>query len=459
LQAQPKTGVGGTVDAFNFIRRIAFPTTPQIVSLLAVIAIGSSLFSLTLAGENAIAALEFAIGVLVAPPIVGGLIGAALLTSDDSVLDFRRLMGMEVMALIPLAIVLPIASIGGVLVGANRVWEDGFLLGQAVAFPLRFLTPIAMSSLNAWRKFGSAFATPLITIVAFLSITPMILPDSYLYSIAFRIYFLFASGIMVSAIGTGLIVRRVEKEGFAGIGHSPMGLFRAFLDHWLRKKPTALEDRLLTLSTMEDIDTRVLSFSGNDGTSKAAMVVSNFHPGPYRDLGSGGLPSEIKKTVERSQEDAVVQVPHAISNHKLNIVSHRDTSKLLDAVKSNYPAEHDCLTASKMMREQVGEAIVSGQAFGRVVLLTITLAPGEMEDLPTEVSVEIDKTAKVLGFQPLTVDAHNSIETQTSITLAQAEQIIEAATIVLNRLNTLPQAAFKVGASQNDLAAFTLKRS
>jgi len=35
--------------------------------------------------------------------------------------------------------------------------------------------------------------------------------------------------------------------------------------------------------------------------------------------------------------------------------------------------------------------------------------------------------------------------------------MIEAATIVLNRLNTLPQAAFKVGASQNDLAAFTLK--
>src|SRR5438034_1083057 len=37
-----KTGVGGTVDACNFIRRVAFPSTTVVVSIFATIAIASA---------------------------------------------------------------------------------------------------------------------------------------------------------------------------------------------------------------------------------------------------------------------------------------------------------------------------------------------------------------------------------------------------------------------------------
>ena len=456
LQTRPQTGVGGTVDAFNFIRRIAFPTTPQVVSIYAIVALTSAMLSLTSLGENPLSAAEFALAVLIAPPILGALVASALLANHENVLDFRRLMGLEFVALLPLATILPICSIIGVLAGAKQLWEDGLLLGLSASLPIRFLTPLAMSSLRTWRKIGAALITPLVTTLAFLILTPTIISDSNLPTIAFRVYALVISGFIVSAGGTGLIVRRVEQEGSAEIGYSPMQLFRAFLGHWLRKMPTALEDRLLTLSTEEDIETRILSFSGSNRKPKAAIIVSNFHPGPYRDLGSGGLPSEMKRAAENSQQ-IVAQVPHGISNHKLNIVSHRDISKLLEAVKSNYPSQHVASTATKMIREQVGEAIVSGQAFGRTALLTITLAPDEMEDLPTEVALEIDKQSSILGFKALTVDAHNSIESQTSITTAQAKRIIEAARKVLSKLDSLPQATFRVGTAENSLAPFTLK--
>src|SRR5260370_8536119 len=102
-------------------------------------------------------------------------------------------------------------------------------------------------------------------------------------------------------------------------------------------------------------------------------------------MGGGGVPCGIKECVEESQH-GVVQVPHGISNHKLNIVSHRDIDRLLSAARENYPSDHPIRKASSMIREREGEAIVSGQAFGNIALLTITLDPLEMREWPTPVS-------------------------------------------------------------------------
>src|SRR6266566_2363327 len=41
-----KGGVGGTVDAFNFIRRVGFPTTSRVISIFAGIALLSASISL-----------------------------------------------------------------------------------------------------------------------------------------------------------------------------------------------------------------------------------------------------------------------------------------------------------------------------------------------------------------------------------------------------------------------------
>src|SRR5207245_11268346 len=125
---------------------------------------------------------------------------------------------------------------------------------------------------------------------------------------------------IVSALGVSFVIHRVEVSGRSEIGSSPMGLFRSFLHHWLRKTPTALEERLLTLSTEGSIETKILSFSGEGSRPKASFVVSNFHPGPYRDMGSGGLPSELKQSLEESQY-GVVQVTPGISNPKLKTAS------------------------------------------------------------------------------------------------------------------------------------------
>src|SRR5438046_10749817 len=90
-----KTGVGGTVDAFNFIRRVAFPSTPVVVSIFAAIAIASAGVSLPVAGENLVQTLVFASAVFLLPGLAGELVNSALLLRTDRILGFRRLIGVD----------------------------------------------------------------------------------------------------------------------------------------------------------------------------------------------------------------------------------------------------------------------------------------------------------------------------------------------------------------------------
>src|SRR5256712_5115250 len=450
-----KGGMSGTVDAFNFIRRVGFPSTRRVIVIFAAIALLSASISLLPANEGPGQTLVFAGAVLVWPTILGEFLNSTLILHKEKILDFRRLMGLEIISILPIAVLLPIFSWIGLLFGQKTLWLFGFLVGLAVSLPIRFLSTDAMSSLPAWRKLFAALTTPILISTSFLGLSYALLPGSSLQTLVPGILILIVTCSIVSALGVSLIIERVEQSGRAEIGHSPMGLFRAFLHHWLRKTPTALEERLLSLSTEGSIETKILSLSGEDARPKASLVVSNFHPGPYRDMGSGGLPSELKQSLEGSKH-GVVQVPHGISNHKLNIVSHRDIDKLLSAARENYPSDHPIRQASSMIREKEGEAIVSGQAFGNTVLLTITLAPIEMEDLPTELSTEIEKEAARLGFDVLIVDAHNSIVGQTSITPQQAERILAAAIRVLGKLRTLSQGPFSVGSAYDALDTYTL---
>src|SRR2546425_989149 len=451
-----KGGVLGTVDAFNFIRRVGFPSTRRVIAIFAGIALLSASISLLPSNESPAQTLVFVGAILVWPAVLGEFLNATLILHKEKILDFRRLMGLEIVSLFPVAVLLPLSSWVGLLIGQKTLWEYGFLVGLAVSLPIRFLSTDAMSSLAAWRKLSAALTTPILITASFLALGYFVSPVTPLQTLLPKVLVLVVTSSIVSAIGVSLIIHRVEVSGRSEIGSSPMGLFRSFLHHWLRKTPTALEERLLTLSAEGSIETKILSLSGEGSRPTASFVVSNFHPGPYRDMGSGGLPSELKQSLEESQH-GVVQVPHGISNHKLNIVSHRDIDRLLSAARENYPSDHRIGKASLMIREKEDEAIVSGQVFGNIVLLTITLAPMEMEDLPTSVSTDIEREASRLGFEVLIVDAHNSIVGQTSITPLQADRIVAAAIRVLGRLKALAQGPFSVGSAYDALDTYTLK--
>src|SRR6266566_1298929 len=191
-----KGGVGGTVDAFNFIRRVGFPTTSRVISIFAGIALLSASIS--------------------------------LLPSDESLAQ-------------------------------TLVFVGAILVGLAVSLPIRFLSTDAMSSLAAWRKLSAALTTPILVTSSFLALGYFVSPATPLQTLLPKILVLLVTCSIVSASGVSFIIHRVEVSGRSEIGSSPMGLFRSFLHHWLRKTPSALEERLLTLSTEGSIETKILS--------------------------------------------------------------------------------------------------------------------------------------------------------------------------------------------------------
>src|SRR6266581_2241820 len=147
-----KGGVGGTVDAFNFIRRVGFPTSSRIIAIFAGIALLSASISLLPSNESPAQTLVFVGAILVWPAVLGEFLNATLILHKEKILDFRRLMGLEIISLFPTAVLLPLFSWIGVAIGQKTLWELGFLVGLAVSLPIRFLSTDAMSSLPAWSN-------------------------------------------------------------------------------------------------------------------------------------------------------------------------------------------------------------------------------------------------------------------------------------------------------------------
>jgi predicted neutral ceramidase superfamily lipid hydrolase len=447
-------GVGGTVGAFNFIRRVGFPSTPEVLSVFLTLTVLASVLALPLAGISLQATILFPLIGVVIPTLVGEALTSAMILRGDRVLNFRRLVGMEILSWFLLVVALPLGTVAGVVFSNPALWAYGFFTVLVVSLPIRFLTISSISSVQSWRKPLASALPPILAIISF-SVFGSSAGLSNAPGILVRGIIAFVVGLVLSAVGVSGIIQNVEHSGTPEVRDSPLRLFRVFLQHWLKSDPEPLEKRLGALGAQGMIEGSILGFSGSKG-AVGCVVVSNFHPGPYRDLGSGGLPSKLKASMERSK-GGIVQVPHGISNHQLNIVSQTDVQRVIEKALEQYPTATPIHDSSAMVRSTVGEAKASGQVFGNVAFLTLTLSPTDMEDLPFEVALEIEREAQARGLTAIVADAHNSLSNQTSITSEQAGKLVEASVKVLDQLALARKSPFKAGSAADSLDEFRLE--
>ncbi len=455
MAQQATGGVGGTVGAFNFIRRVRFPSTPEVVSVFITLAFLSSILALPLAGVGIRTALLFPLIAVVIPTIVGEALNSTMFLRGDKVLNFRRLIGLEILSWVLLIVALPLGAIAGTAASNPAFWAAGFFAVVALSLPIRFLTIASISPLASWKKFVASALPPILSIRFFSIVGPSVGLTNVDSGLIIHGTAAVLVGIVLSAAGVSRIIRNVEHSGTEEVRDSPMTLFRAFLQHWLKSDPEPLEKRLGALGTQGTIEGSILGFSGAKG-AVGCVVVSNFHPGPYRDLGSAGLPSKLKLSIERSK-GGIAQVPHGISNHQLNIVSQTDVQRVIDRAVEEYPTATPIHESSAMVRSTVDEAKVSGQVFGNLAFLTLTLSPTDMEDLPSEVAQEIEREAQARGLTAIVADAHNSLSNQTSITSEQARKLVEASVKVLDQLALARRSPFRAGSAADPLEEFRLE--
>jgi len=331
------------------------------------------------------------------------------------------------------------------------LWVKLSLLGFAVVVTLRLIVFTAASSASIWNRWASTLLQPALCIAAFL-IFWMGYPSIVLVGWQVLL-FVFAAPI-VGFFAVFLLLSSIDRLGKSVYSLPALPLFRAFLLNWVDDQNAPLEEYLEKMGEDADISVTLLKF----GTpkNKAAIIVPQVHPGPFKNVGSSLLPSLLKREVEK-ELGADVCVPLGILGHELDLASQAQNYKIIAQVISYAKFEPKSTLASPLIQIKEGVATASCQIFGDTAFLSFTLAPKTTEDLPQELGRIVAEEAKKLGLQnAIVVNCHNCL-TNIVDSAEHFDDLQKAASKCLQKAIILPKKPFGVGSHTVFPKDFNLK--
>ncbi|MEM2913056.1 MAG: DUF2070 family protein [Candidatus Bathyarchaeia archaeon] len=367
-----------------------------------------------------------------------------LLLRKDVILNLRRCLFLTFLSNMLLFIFILIAHALLFCFSSVDLFIQAASLGFFADLTLRFLVIFTISFSDPLKKFLSSFLQPsaLFTLVALIQMRNLHMHYAFypLLALAF------------SMLGVWLFRKSLDSIGLKTFGVPSLKLFRAFLADWAESFGQPFEEILEQIGEERDINISLLMFRGKrDKKLKAILVVPNLHPGPFKNIGSSPLPGLIQELLEK-QAKCIVSVPHGISGHELDLASHEQNRKVLESLSKALMEEAGGFSdnASPFLMIERNGAKVGCQVFGECVLLTLTLAPETMEDLPLELNDIIMWEAEKMGFPwAIAIDAHNSINGHFDLEKATL-LISEAAVYALKEAASLrgKMDAVRVGAGK-----------
>ena len=349
--------------------------------------------------------------------ILGLLCGAVLLASSllvehlcvgalmrrDPIFDFRRRLFLSLVSSWVLLAFTAAASLVAALTRDVDVWVKLASLGFAASSSLRLLVLISVSSLKRWRTLPPALIQPaaLLLVLAAFSVGG--------YGLNVRHLLMAVTTVSVAFLGTFLFTFSVDRVGLKSVGVPSIKLFKAFILNWIKGINGPIESIFDSMSEVKSVKVSMLGFKGSRGF-KALIVVPVIHPGPFKNVGSSAIPSMIQRVFE-DRFGCVVSVPHGLSGHELDLTSQLESRKVIEWLLEHVDLQPIGSVATPFIQLRRNGASVGCQIFGgRCALLTLTLAPETMEDLPLELEEAIQEEARKAGLQSaVPIDAHNSI--------------------------------------------------
>jgi putative membrane protein len=377
--------------------------------------------------------------------VLHGLIGLALplLTSDllviplfrsEDLLNPRRFTILTyASSIIYLLIVFPSATIGEAT-GRPEFLFIGIMYAAGVSALLRHLVIRVFSVASAWRNILASFLQP--ALIFFLT--------TYIFGVDSRSLMkgVAAFAVLVASIELLLWVMGRWEEGDQGIELIP--LFRAFILAWAEDLNGPLEEQITRMGEERDLGVDSLFFQDETGGCNAAFVVPYIHPGPFRNVGSSGLPVVL---VDRVKEELGCEalVAHGISTHERDLTCSDDNVKVAEALALALLSPDRAASASPMVWAERAGARASCQLFGDAALVTLSLSPKSYDDLPNELREMIVGSAVEMGLDAFVVDSHNSI-LLGGLEDYDPGDLHNAAMEALRRAAGTPRQPFSVGA-------------
>jgi putative membrane protein len=258
----------------------------------------------------------------------------------------------------------------------------------------------------------------------------------------------FFLSVGVTATITYLYIFSINRVGVEILGVPSFSVLKAFMASWTEGQNAPFENLFGRFGQEREVRVSALSFCNTNGMVKAMMIVPAFHPGPFKNVGSSALPYTIQAALEQKLEHCAVSVPHGLSGHDLDLANQAQNQLILDRVLTMSDCSDFGSLASPFVRVKRNGASVGCQVFNGCALLTLTLAPETMEDLPPELNTVIVEAAKKHGFSTaITVDAHNSIQGPFKIDKA-IKPLQEAAVESLQKASKHKPTSFSIGTAK-----------
>ena len=308
--------------------------------------------------------------------------------------------------------------------------KEYLIEGMMLAIGLRIGIFTSVFGANLLQAIKTAIIQPIVFL--FLIIPPSIFIE--IFSDVVAISF----GLILIGLGIGWTIL-ADRSGRPNL-QSTFALLQAFLSAWTENKVENIEKILLSKSKNELVGTFIVKFSNKH--HNLYWVLPNIHPGPFKEIGGSNLPYQIYNYF--SQKAVVFHTP---SDHSLNIPSKGEVLKYLKSLSSNTQKTLDYgSTCSIPIQIKNKKATVTGIIFDNTPILMLSFAPYGMEDIPEEISKELETYSKNVGFKRLfIIDSHNAMGKK--IGKSENEELLVAGKTCLKILKKSPQYSFKIGLS------------
>ncbi len=283
----------------------------------------------------------------------------------------------------------------------------------AIAALLSFLTGLQITISAYVMSLGAIFAFRLLIMMAVASrnIFKIIIPASL--QTLFGAFFLplfningFVLNLIaistVFTIGALVFIRYMDAPVRKSFGVSGIDFIKHYIAQTIDGAP-GMEEFFKKIGESVDIPVTVVSFKTKDRL-KATFVIASVHPGPLGEIGGGNLPIRIVQNLDGGK----VFVPHGAATHDFNLVSSKESFKIVETAKSAINEIEYHNFASRSIRVKEGDIQLLAQRFGNSLLFTSTLSPKSTEDIEYGLGLLATAEARIFGAKyAALIDAHN----------------------------------------------------
>ncbi len=299
------------------------------------------------------------------------------------------------------------ASIDAIL-GMDHYAIRLLILGMTLGYMMFAFLVTGLSDHHALRNLAAALVFPLTWFSLTLSL------QSYTDAVpALPAFWLPGVLLMfgVASVSVYWIFKSVSRPFERDLGIDGPALLRAFGYDYLIGNPEPLERTLTEIHTKQDVRVEVMVLK-SEGELFAVGVVLYIHPGPFRDIGSSGLPSEIIAHI-REQHGVPAFVMHGTCTHHQNLTTKEDIPSILAEIDRLVREVETVREISGPHWTDLGKFKVWTLFVNDNALCITTSAPQFTDDI--SLSVGMDAAEMVRSRLPSinqvsTVDAHNCID-------------------------------------------------